>query len=438
MFINGAPTEIATGTEGKKLDKNRQILDPEIRPDIPADYNADLIWNGIEPLAGTRLKVLVTPDPTGETQRVVAAVDQDANLRERVLFRYENLLSLVATECLLNGTPKIQMIDSDRQTLFQLAHRLETDAITYTQKARDAANKVAPLDREKARLIGDRLIQNYVAREFAIVQHLSHKAIQRHVESTITPAKTEQIKTDPRQPEWKQAGQEWLKATPNQREGIIKKIAQKHASVIASQMSYEAQQGYYYINPKPVNPLVAKEIDNKIKAATNEQDLLVLQLQKAKDQFGPSGIINLPTAKFRDYFSSLGQIGEEFKVHLMPKLEDQPMVLDRLLSLLEQKPELRDKIRPMKVRVRNNGQADSLPELVIYTSSQHYREILACLQQEFSDLKGLNRTPRYNQEVANGLIYFAQSGGDLKNELLDMNVLSKIFDPQSDHAKLRV
>lgn len=125
----------------------------------------------------------------------------------------------------------------------------------------------------------------------------------------------------------------------------------------------------------------------------------------------------------------------------MPQLVQQPEVVDRLLALMEKQPALRDQISCIKVRVEGNGNADGLPEIVIYTGDEQFSQVLNQLVAEFSDIRGSGIVPRYNQEVANGLIYYAQSGGDLKANLranLGTGVLKKVFDPKRNFAELRV
>lgn len=108
-----------------------------------------------------------------------------------------------------------------------------------------------------------------------------------------------------------------------------------------------------------------------------------------------------------------------YKIHLMPKTKDIPIILSRLLEELEKNKDLSLAIKVVKVLYNTDDLYDRnkniLPIIVVYPAQgkQNAQKVLDVFQMLFRDIEGLNLTPRYNQKVTD-LIYFAQGDGDIK------------------------
>lgn len=118
-------------------------------------------------------------------------------------------------------------------------------------------------------------------------------------------------------------------------------------------------------------------------------------------------------------------LASEYKIHLMPKPEYIYDMVDKLMAMLKEDPELRKSISAFKV-VIEPGHVDKngapFPSIVIYPhlGAENANRVMKKIQAAFSKYSeelGTGVTPRYNQKVDN-LIYYSQGGGDLKNEWL--------------------
>lgn len=113
---------------------------------------------------------------------------------------------------------------------------------------------------------------------------------------------------------------------------------------------------------------------------------------------------------------------QNYKIHLMPKTEDIPGVLIRLLEELQSNHEFSSAVKEFKVledtQDLSDGRGNILPIIVVYPASgkQHAQKVLDTLYRILKDFAGLDKTPRYNQRVTD-LLYFAQGNGADKGPL---------------------
>ena len=335
-----------------------------------------------------------------------------------------------------------------------MAYRVAIQGNQYVSRVAEQTKQNYPTDQEKAQFSFDITIKKYQETEENLLNYLAAKNRQSYVEKSVKKARKTELLTNPDMQQWQEQGTAWDQANQqenvqpleslHQREKIILEIAKKHKKIIASQFSAVVgsehrrpgndNQDYFYFFLKPHDRKEKSRLAQRVKNVNQSQDSLVGNLMgKSADQ-----VLATPTSNLKEVFKELEVIGREVKVHLMPNAIDTPMVVDRLLQLLEDQPEYRDLIQAIKVRTKGSNSKDDLPEIVIYSDDENLQKLLFLLQSEFCDLQGDSRTPRFNQEVANGLIYYAQSGGDLKEKLDQLGVLDKLFNKNLGHAQLRV
>ncbi len=129
----------------------------------------------------------------------------------------------------------------------------------------------------------------------------------------------------------------------------------------------------------------------------------------------------------------------ERKIHLQPKKEFLPIIVNRLMKMVGEFPELRSAIDSIKMSIQpesNDEKYGVLPEVVIYAyGKQHFEKILQILLPYFQGYEKYTngKVPRMNQKV-NDLVFVAQSGGDFKNTLKSAGLLDQYFDPSCNHA----
>lgn len=411
---------------------SKEIIHPENSAGV--NFNAGALWQGTEARAGLR------QDLSGvSNEKTIQAIDNDANLKGRVVARYQKLLGLLGQSCRQKGIEKPSFTCQNRGELILMAHRIETNGQEFCQRVKKISLARFSDDPEKANLIAEKMIGDYLKTEEAIIDHLVNRIRQQNIDQTKKQKKTQEMKKDPRHLEWEEIGQKWLNSSPDQREEIVRQIAARHQASVASCTRDIQQPNFVYYWLKAHQSEEREKHRQKSKGVNDAQDRLQLKIAQVNAQ---TPVVNLPTKHLRDVFEDLEIVDNEVKIHLQPQLEQEPMVVDRLLSLLEQQPQLRDGIDAIKVRVIGNGQPEPdghhLPEVVIYTNNSFQACLLKFLQQEFCDLTGNGLTPRFNQEVANQLIYVAQSGGDLKQWLSQEGLLDKLFDKETNYANLRV
>lgn len=116
-------------------------------------------------------------------------------------------------------------------------------------------------------------------------------------------------------------------------------------------------------------------------------------------------------------------LSQEYKIHLMPKSEFTPFILEQLFKAIKNDPELASSISQIKVIADDKKKREEImPQVVIYTQLGKANAQLALdkIYQHLGRYRdvGTGETPRYNRKV-DELIYYAQSGGDWKNDYLN-------------------
>lgn len=112
---------------------------------------------------------------------------------------------------------------------------------------------------------------------------------------------------------------------------------------------------------------------------------------------------------------------QNYKIHLMPKTEDMPLILVRLLEEIKKNASFASSLDTFKIKTAFEKQVDSqgnvMPLVVIYPKSgkQNAQVALNTLYNLFKDVHGLDKVPRYNQKITD-LIYYAQGDADYKNK----------------------
>lgn len=112
---------------------------------------------------------------------------------------------------------------------------------------------------------------------------------------------------------------------------------------------------------------------------------------------------------------------QNYKIHLMPKSEDMPLILVRLLEEIKKNASFASSLDTFKIKTAFERQVDSqgnvMPLVVIYPKSgkQNAQVALNTIYNLFKDMHGLDKVPRYNQKVTD-LIYYAQGDADYKNK----------------------
>lgn len=142
----------------------------------------------------------------------------------------------------------------------------------------------------------------------------------------------------------------------------------------------------------------------------------------------------------------------EYKIHLQPKKEYIPVIVDRLIKLTDERPELKSLITAFKAKLGGSvkegadGQTEQMPEIVVYpklgterdetgkTAGRNNMEmVLAAILDATRDLEGVanGQVPRENAKVSD-LVFVAQGGGDLKNDLKSMGVIDQFMEKDAD------
>lgn len=144
-------------------------------------------------------------------------------------------------------------------------------------------------------------------------------------------------------------------------------------------------------------------------------------------------------------------IFSQFKIHLQPKKEYIPMVIDRIIKVMTENPSLRPLIAGFKAKLggsekKSNGAVEQMAEVVIYpkpggevdksgkTEGRRNLEVLlAAITDVMRDLEEAsnNKVPRDNAKVTD-LIYIAQSDGNLKAQLKEAGLIDKYMDKDAN------
>jgi hypothetical protein len=141
----------------------------------------------------------------------------------------------------------------------------------------------------------------------------------------------------------------------------------------------------------------------------------------------------------------------EYKIHLQPNKEHIPTVVNRLIAMMEQHPEVTELVAGFKAKLGaskieytgpdGTKKIDQMPEIVIYPRSgpekitggktlgrDSFEKVLAAVLDATKGLEGTanGEWPRENAKI-NELVFAAQSGGDLKRVLKSDGLLDKVF-----------
>lgn len=117
-------------------------------------------------------------------------------------------------------------------------------------------------------------------------------------------------------------------------------------------------------------------------------------------------------------------LASEYKIHLMPKSQYVIPVLAALLGVFVKDESLCQLIYRIKVQISPNQAAEGeiMPRIVIYPAlgKDNAQKVLDKILEIFSEYEldkiGLDLLPRYNTKI-NNLVYYSQSGGDVKKGL---------------------
>jgi len=124
-----------------------------------------------------------------------------------------------------------------------------------------------------------------------------------------------------------------------------------------------------------------------------------------------------------NYLDTAQKLAEKYKIHLMPKDDDQlASCLEKLLNEWKNNAELQQSIHVFKVRYfdievsqEEKDAGNILPRVVIYPASgkENAQRALNIIYKLFNGMQGADIYPRYNAKV-NSLIYVAQGDADYK------------------------
>ncbi len=144
------------------------------------------------------------------------------------------------------------------------------------------------------------------------------------------------------------------------------------------------------------------------------------------------------TLKDRD--KAMAALALEYKIHLMPSPEYVMGVTRRLCETLRDNPELDEATAGFKVKLNDETTIgeQTLPLIVIYAmlGKDNAQMVLDTVYNLFPehDRMGSGINPRDNRKV-NNLIYWAQSGGDLKKEYRGFRHRNTRFTDTWSHFK---
>lgn len=138
----------------------------------------------------------------------------------------------------------------------------------------------------------------------------------------------------------------------------------------------------------------------------------------------------------------------EYKIHLQPKREYLPLIVDRLVKLIDERPDLKPLIAAFKAKIgdsvmrQDDGRMEQAAELVIYPKvgsekdasgksegRKNMETVLRAILEATEDLETTSngKTPRENAKITD-LVYVAQAGGDLKNVLREAGVIDEYME----------
>ncbi len=136
------------------------------------------------------------------------------------------------------------------------------------------------------------------------------------------------------------------------------------------------------------------------------------------------------------------ELADEYKIHLMPKPENISVVIELLLEALETNQKLKDAILTFKVSRHADIRSEHgriVPVIVIYPrftkayAQQALTGLLSSFKSHF-DL-GCGQCPRFNADLGNPLIYYAQGDSQEKMTLSEEKpqLFNKLYDAAGTH-----
>lgn len=132
--------------------------------------------------------------------------------------------------------------------------------------------------------------------------------------------------------------------------------------------------------------------------------------------------IQFPERYPKEFQRAIEAFSQEYKIHLMVKPEYTPFVIERLFEALRSDPDFAKVVAQVKVINDPYKERDeTMPSIVLYTqlgraNAQRALDKVSAYLGRYAGV-GLGQTPRFNRKV-NDLIYYAQGGGDWKNDYL--------------------
>ena len=198
---------------------------------------------------------------------------------------------------------------------------------------------------------------------------------------------------------------------------------------------YHPNQSYQHFRPNDRHPAVRTAVEAQRALET------IYTAAKAKSP-DMQKLVN----KDRDLLLS------QYKIHLQPKKEYIPIVIDRIIQLLEKNPELGDVLAGFKARLGSSEKAgkdggyEQMAEIVIYPAAGAEKDadgktvgrknleiVLAAIVESCADLEGISNgvAPRENAKITD-LIYVAQSDGNLKTHLKEAGLIDQYFQKDAE------
>lgn len=121
----------------------------------------------------------------------------------------------------------------------------------------------------------------------------------------------------------------------------------------------------------------------------------------------------------------------QYKIHLMPRLEDLFHDISRLIKRIKEDKEFSENIQTFKVRenisnlIQNN---ETMPLVVIYPKAgkKSAQIVLDKVYNLFKNEEGLDLAPRYNEKITSK-IYWTQGNGDHKSSSLDQGICDLFY-----------
>lgn len=138
-------------------------------------------------------------------------------------------------------------------------------------------------------------------------------------------------------------------------------------------------------------------------------------------------------------------LGQEYKIHLMPKNNYILFVIEKILEIAKQDPQLAEKISFMKVIDMPAQGNEVFPTIVLYPKlgKDSAQSILQNLYEQLHPMAAIGdgRTPRYNQKI-DDLLFYAQGASGLKKrykrgleELGKDPTQNDLYEPDFIHFK---